>query len=141
MTLRGEQEIDIKRWANGGPGDFDADAMVPGARTLELECRFAKTEDTVGLLSESDHWGSDSAVNRYIRQEFISSDLVGTATPYDFAYEGPARWYTRTEDAEGGNTVIVLTARFFYDPDDFGGVFRPIVTNTLTEAQLGLAGS
>ena len=58
-----------------------------------------------------------------------------------FAFEMPARYYTRTEDAEGGNSLIVLTARAFYDPNDFGGVWRGIVVNTLTEAQLGLAGS
>jgi hypothetical protein len=31
--------------------------------------------------------------------------------------------------------------RAFYDPDDFGGIFRPIVVNTLTEAELGVAGA
>lgn len=140
FTLRGEQEVDVKRWANGDQS-FDADAMVPGARTIELECRLAKTDDTVGLLSESDHWMSDDAVNRYIRMEATSTSEAQAGVPYAFAFEGPARYYTRTEDAEGGNSLIVLTARFFYDPDDFGGVFRPTVVNTLTEAQLGLAGS
>ena len=47
FTLTGEQEVDQKRWANGDQS-FDTDAMVPGARTIELECRFAKTTQTVG---------------------------------------------------------------------------------------------
>lgn len=140
FTLRGEQEVDVKRWANGDQS-FDADELVPGARTIELEARLHKTEDTVGLLSESDYWGRDSAVNRFLRMEFISTELAQAAVPYAFAFEMPGRWYTRTEDAEGGNSVIVLTSRAFYEPDDFGGIFRPTVVNTLTEAQLGLAGS
>ena len=36
FTLTAEQEIDQKRWANGDQS-FDTDAMVPGARTIELE--------------------------------------------------------------------------------------------------------
>ena len=71
FTLTGEQEVDQKRWANGDQS-FDTDAMVPGARTIELECRFAKTPDIVGTGSESDDWMSDQAVNRYVRMEFTS---------------------------------------------------------------------
>ena len=51
------------------------------------------------------------------------------------------RYYTRTEDEEGGNTVVTLMGRFFYDPESFGGIFRATVVNTLTEAELGEAGS
>jgi hypothetical protein len=36
---------------------------------------------------------------------------------------------------------VTLMGRFFYDPNDFGGVFRAVVVNTLSEAELGNAGS
>jgi hypothetical protein len=140
FTLTGEQEIDQKRWANGDQS-FDTDAMVPGARTIELECRFAKTADIVGVGSESDDWMSDQPVNRYVRMEFTSTSEASTGIFYSFAFEGPMRYYTRTEDEEGGNTVVTLMGRFFYDPNDFGGIFRATVVNTLSEAELGEAGS
>jgi hypothetical protein len=140
FTLTAEQEIDQKRWANGDQS-FDTDAMVPGARTIELEARWAKTADIVGLTSESDDWMSDQPVNRYVRMEFIATSEAQSGIFYSFAFEMPMRYYTRVEDEEGGNTVVTLMGRAFYDPDDFGGIFRPIVVNTLTEAELGNAGS
>jgi hypothetical protein len=36
----------------------------------------------------------------------------------------------------GGNTVVVLTAHAFYDPNDFNGVFTSTVVNTLASADL-----
>jgi len=51
------------------------------------------------------------------------------------------RYRTRTEDAEGGNTVVVLTARAWYDAVDFEAFLKSIVVCTLTEAELGEAGS
>ena len=126
FTLTAEQEMDQKRWANGDQS-FDTDAMVPGARTIELEARWAKTTQTVGLLSESDDWMSDQPVNRYVRMEFIATSEAQSGIFYSFAFEMPMRYYTRVEDEEGGNTVVTLMGRAFYDPDDFGGIFRPIV--------------
>ena len=41
----------------------------------------------------------------------------------------------------GGNAVIVLTARAWYDATLLAGVFQSAVVCTLTEAELGLAGS
>ena len=73
--------------------------------------------------------------------EFTATSEAEGGTPYSFAFEGPMRYYTRTEDEEGGNTVVTLMGRFFFDPDQFGGVFRAEVVNTLTEAELGNAGS
>ena len=69
FTLRFDQEMDLKRYANGSQ-TFDIDAYGPGARTIELEATFAKTADTVGTGSESDAWMSDTAVDRYVRLSF-----------------------------------------------------------------------
>jgi hypothetical protein len=35
----------------------------------------------------------------------------------------------------------VLTGHAWYDPNDLGSVFTSTVVNTLTEAELGVAGS
>lgn len=142
FTLRGTGDVDQKRWANGSQ-TYDIDEMVRASRSMELECRFAKTADTVGTGSESDAWFSDDAVNRYLRLTFTSTVDADTGTPYSWVFTMPARWYTRTEDAEGGNTVIVLTAHSFDDgaAGDVGGDFTTTVINTLTASELGSPGS
>lgn len=135
FTVRGSQEIDLKRWANGDQS-FDIDDYGRGAVNIELECSFAKTSDIVGIGSESDKWMSDNAVNRYARVEFTSVAKAQAGIPYQFAFEMPMRYYTRTEGESGGNTLVVLTGHAFNDPADFGGYFRPTVVNTLATASL-----
>ena len=105
--------------------------------------RFAKTDDTVGLGSESDKWMADQSVDRFIRFLFTSTELAQTsgAIPYSWQVTSPARYFTRTEEEEGGNSVVVLTARAFYDPGDADFAVESILVNTLTEADLGIAGS
>lgn len=141
FTLRLSVETDEKRWANGDQS-FDVDAYGPGARVIELECSWAKTSDTVGTGSESDDWLSDDAVNRYVRLVFISKVLAqNPSTYYGWTVDMPMRYYTRTEGEVGQNSIVVLTGKAFFDPDQMDGVFQSVVVNTLTEAQLGDAGS
>ena len=140
FTLRLSQEMDVKRFANGSQ-NFDADAYGPGARTIELECTFAKTADIVGVNSESDDWMSDDAVNRYVQLYFESTSMADGATPYSWTITMPLRYYTRTEGEIGGNTTVVLTGHAFYDAVLMSGVFSSEAVTTLSEAALGLAGS
>jgi hypothetical protein len=142
FTMRWTQELDLKRYANGSQ-TFDIDAYGPGTRGIELECVFAKTADTVGLGSESDAWMSDNSVNRYVRLVFTSTANVSTGpdVPYSWTVTMPMRYYTREEGEIGGNTTVVLTGHAFYDPDDLGEVINSVIVNTLTEDELGEAGS
>jgi hypothetical protein len=140
FSLKGDQEVDEKRWANGDQS-FDADAYGPGTRTIELECTWAKTADIVGVGSESDSWMSDDAVNRYVQLKFISTAMADGATPYSWTVTLPLRYYTRTEGEVGGNTVVVLTGKAFYDPDEMNGVFSSVAVTTIDEADLGSIGS
>jgi hypothetical protein len=135
FTLRISQPLDLKRWANGDQ-KFDIDAYGRGPRVIEMECTYSKTFETVGTGSESDAWMSDSAVNRYIGMVFESVAFAEGSTPYSWAFSMPARYYTRTEGEIGGNTVVVLTARAFYDADNFQGVFKSTVVNTLAAGDL-----
>lgn len=140
FTLRLSQEVDVKRFANGTQ-TFDAQAYGPGARTIELECTFAKTADIVGIGSESDDWMSDDAVNRYVQLYFESTAMADGATPYSWTITLPLRYYTRTEGEIGGNTTVVLTGHAFYDSAEMSGVFSSVAVTTLDEAALGLIGS
>jgi hypothetical protein len=86
---------------------------------------------------------SETAVTRYVRLVFTSKVLIETGpdVPYSWVVTMPMRYYTRVEGEIGGNTVIVLTAKAFYDPDDLEAVYQSEIVNTLTEADLGLSGS
>ncbi len=148
FTLHGTQEVDLKRFANGTQ-TFDISAYGPGTRAIELEATWAKTDDTVGLGSESDAWTSDVAINRYVGLRFIATATTeggSGGTPYSMDITFPMRYYTRTEGEVGGNTTVILTGHAFDDEQGsgsggFGGVFRATIVNTLTEAELGLVGS
>ena len=135
FTLRITKELDLKRYANGEQ-TFNIDAYAVATRSIELECTFAKTADTVGLGSESDAWFSETAVNRYIQLVFESTELAHTAIPYSWEFTMPARYYTREESEVGGNTVIVLTAHAFYDADDLDYAFTTEVVNQVDETVL-----
>lgn len=141
FTLRLSQEVDQKRWANGTQ-TFDVQGYGPGARTIELECTFSKTSDIVGIGSEADDWFSDTAVTRYVRLVFTSTVLAeNPATFYSWTVTLPMRYYTRADSEIGGNTVVVLTGKAFYDDTLLNGVLTSAVVNTLEEADLGLIGS
>lgn len=132
FTLTITNEYDQKRYANGGQS-FAIDDYALASRSIELQCRFAKTSDIVGIGSESDAWFSESAVNRYIQMVFTSTAEASAGVPYSWEFTMPARYYTREEDAEGGNSIVVLTAHAFYDSEDLEQVFETTVVNTIDE--------
>jgi hypothetical protein len=140
FVLRITLEFDLKRWANGDQV-FDVDEVAITARAIELECTFAKTADTVGTGSESDAWMDDTAQNRYIRLLFTSTRMAEGIVPYSWRVTMPARYYTRTEGEVGGNTVVVLTAHAYNEPDTFQGVIESVLVNTLDDTDLDGTGS
>ncbi len=137
-VLRLSGDIDEKRYANGTQS-FDASAFARATRVIEVEFTFAKTADTVGTGSESDHWMADQAVDRYLRLDFESLSEADTNVPYSWIVNLPFRYITRVEGEIGGNTKVILTGHAFYDPEDLGGVFTSDVVCTLTDADLGTA--
>ncbi len=141
FVFGGTQEVDQKRYANGDQS-FDIDDYGPGTRALHLQATWAKTDDTVGTGSESDHWTSDEAVTRYVRLVFVSTVLAqAPSTFYGWTLTMPLRYYTREEGEEGQNTTVILDGHLFFDPDDLDGVLTSVLVNTLTEAELGEVGS
>ena len=135
FTLRLSQEVDQKRFANGDQV-FDVDAYGRASRSIELECTFAKTADTVGTGSESDAWMSDTAVNRFVQLKFTSTAMAETVTPYSWVVTMPMRYYTRAEGELGGNTTVVLTGRAFFEPLEMAAAFESTVVNTLAATDL-----
>lgn len=139
LRLTLSQEVDEKRWANGAK-TFDVGAYGPGKREISLELTLAKTARTVGTGSESDAWMGDVSVDRFVRLAFESAAEAEDGVPYSWTLDMPVRYTTRAEGEVGGNSVIVLTGRAWYDAAA-DSVLRSDVVCTLTEAQLGVAGS
>lgn len=135
FTIRFGGDVDQKRFANGTQS-FDVQGYARATRTIEVECTFAKTDDTVGLGSEADAWFSDDAVDRYVRFSFISPTIADGVTPYSWDIRMPMRYYTRAEGESGGNSTVILTGHAFYDAVTFGGVFTSTAVNTLVTAEL-----
>lgn len=135
FTLRGTATRDQKRFANGD-NSFDMDAVGTADRMIELECSWMKSSDIVGTGSESDAWMSDKAVDRYVEIKATSTDIAETGSP-DIPYSAdlvmPMRYYTRTEGEQGGNSLVVLTGKAFYDGTS---VFDGTVVNTVANADL-----
>ncbi len=130
FTIRFGGDVDQKRYANGTQS-FDVQGYARASRSIEVECTFAKTDDIVGISSESDAWMSDDSVDRYIRFSFISPTEASTGVFYSWDMRMPIRYYTRAEGESGGNSTVILTGHAFYDAVNFGGVFTSTVTNTL----------
>ena len=123
------RELDQKRFVNGT--GFDLAGYSSGKRNIEFQMDFAKTGDIVGSGSESDAWFSETAVDRFVRLAFTSPSIITGATPYSWEIDMPLRYYTRADDAEGGNSVVQLTGHQFYQSATLGYAFKSIVVNSL----------
>jgi len=140
FTLSFAMTYDLKRWADGTQS-FDAEDIVKTGITVTFTAVFGKTADTVGTGSESDDWFAATAVERYIRLRFESLVEAQSGIPYSQQYTFPARYYTRTDGEDGGNSTVALEAHANMSPDDANLFFQSITVCTLTNAELGDAGS
>jgi hypothetical protein len=128
-TLTISRELDQKRFVNGT--GFDLSGYSSGKRNIEFQMDFAKTGDIVGSGSESDAWFSATAVDRFVRLAFTSTSIITGVTPYSWEIDMPLRYYTRADDAEGGNSVVSLTGHQFYQSATLGYAFKSVVVNKL----------
>jgi hypothetical protein len=136
FTMTITQELDLKRLANGN--GFDMSGYGRGGRMIELSMQFAKTDDTVGVGSESDAWFSETAINRFVEIAFESTAVAETGSPdvpYSWTIRMPLRYYTREDGAVGNNTTVTLVGHAFYHAT-LGYAFNSVLVNTLATAGL-----
>lgn len=122
--------FDLKSFANGSNTRFQIRGYGRGMVSSSLALEFAKTSQTVGLLSEADDWLSKEPVKRFIELRFTSPELAQASVPHSLVAR-LAGWYTTREDgARGGNTVVTLNHVVKHDAD-LGYALRAVVVNTL----------
>jgi len=121
-------EIDQKRFANGSNSRFAIAGYGLTGRTITATFTFAKTAQTVGLISEAGRWLSADPVNRFIKLEAISPSIIAGVIPYSWDLRLSGTWRTRTDEAVGGNSVVVLECTGRYDAT-LGYALRNYVVN------------
>jgi len=131
LTLTIENDLDPKHFANGSNTRFTTQDWGRGEMRVTLEMTYAKTSQTVGLLSESDKWTDDDAQARYAELRWTSPSLASAGIPYSLNIRLALRNVTRREGEIGGNTVVIITGDGFYDPT-LTYAIRASVTNTLS---------
>jgi len=134
FQLTATQEVDEKRYADGTQS-FAVQDYGRGATRIELAVTYAKTDDTVGVGSESDAWSADEQVDRFFTFAFESTVEAETAIPYSWSFSLPARYFTREHAEIGNNSVVILTAEAYLD-DTLDYPFSTEVVNTLAGADL-----
>ena len=131
-------------WEDGSGHPALLFAQDPAAVQRAVRFRFAGAAGyrPTDMAQKADDWYSEASVARYVRIRALSTVLAQSpSTYYSWEIIMPMRYYTRSDGESGGNATVSLVGRAFYDPIDFTGVFRSTVVNTLTEAELGIAGS
>lgn len=126
-TFRLNNNLDLKRFANGSNTRFQLAGYGRGEREIEVELVLAKTAATVAEFCTLD----DTPVpNRFIELKTTSSEIITGSTPYSQSIRVPVRLISRSDGEIGGNSTVTLTYRGFYS-SDLGYALRVAVVNTL----------
>jgi len=130
-TIRIDNEIDVKRFANGSNSRFQVDGYGLSGREIMASFTFAKTDAIIGALdSEVTDWLNADPVNRYVKVLVQSTQEAETGTPYSWDLRLSGTWRTRDDGELGGNSTVTLEMKGRYDAA-LTYPIRSVVTNTL----------
>lgn len=111
-TVTVNNNLDLKRWANGSNTRFQLGGYGRGEREITVELVVAKTTATIAERATLD----DTPVpNRYIELKTTSPEIIGASTPFSQSIRVPARLISASDGEIGGNSTITFTYRGFYD--------------------------
>ena len=127
-TLRVNNNLDRKRFANGSNTRFQLAGYGRGEREIEVTLVVAKTTTT---LSERATLDDTPVPNRYIEARFTSPEIITGSTPYSMSIRTPVRLFSVEDGEIDGNSILTLTYKGYYDSTT-GYAFRAVVTNTLS---------
>lgn len=126
-TIRVTNNLDKKRFANGSNTRNQLAGYGRGARQIELVLTVAKTSQWITEAATLDDTPTPA---RFFRVSTTSTELAAAANPYKYNREGAFRLFERADQEIGGNAVIQLTYRAFYD-STLGYAYKATVVNTL----------
>lgn len=124
-----ENEVDVKRFANGSNTRFEVAGYGRAGRKITAEFTFEKT---TAVFAEVTNWLASAAVDRFVELRATSPDIIAAsapAAPYAASIRLPLRWRMREDGDSGGNATITLTGEGYYDASGLGYPFRSVVVN------------
>ena len=128
-SLTINNNLDLKRYANGSNTRFNLGGYGRGPRTIELTLT---VEKTAAMIAEAITLDDTPVPNRYIKISCNSTENAGSGgTKAKFEFFLPARLYSVTEGEIGGNTNYTFTYHGFYD-STLVYAFKAIVVNSLS---------
>lgn len=108
-----QNNIDVKRFANGSNANFAAAGYGRGARTLQTTITFAKSTQA---LAEVVKWLNADPVERFLCLDTTSRSTIGIAQHPSQRIRFAGYWSTRSEQAVNSNSAIQLVCNHIYDP-------------------------
>ena len=128
-TLTINNNLDLKRFANGSNTRFQLGAYGRGPRTIEFTLTVEKTTATIAEAVTLD----DTPVpNRYIKVACNSTENAGSGgTKAKFEFFLPVRLFSVSEAEIGGNANYTFTYHGFYD-QGLAYAIKAVVLNSLS---------
>jgi hypothetical protein len=128
-TIRIENEVDQKRFANGSNSRFALDGYGLSGRTITATLTFAKASSIVAAAnSETVDWLNADPVNRYLSLVTTSPSIITGSTPYSWTQNLSGTWRTRSDGELGNNSTVTLEMRGRYDAG-LGYAYRSVAVN------------
>ena len=110
IALTVNNNLDIKRFANGYSTRFQLNGYSRGPRTFDLVITFAKA---TAAIAECVKWLGST--ERFFQIDTISTAFATGTTPYEMRWRIPGYWFTRADQTVNTNTAFQLTAHGIYD--------------------------
>ena len=127
-TIRISNNLDKKRFANGSNTRNQLSGYGRGPRVIELMLTVSKTTATIAEANTLDDTPTPS---RFFKISTNSTELAAAANPYKYERSGAFRLFERSEGEIGGNAVINLVYRAYYD-STLGYAYKALVVDQLT---------
>lgn len=119
-SIQINNNIDVKRFANGSNANFQAQGYGRGARTMQTTFTFAKSPQG---LAEVVKWLNADPVTRFVALDTTARSFIGVTSHPRQRIRFAGFWFTRSEGAVGSNSAIQLVCNHVYIP---GGGFSAI---------------
>jgi hypothetical protein len=126
-----ENELDIKRFANGSNSRFEASGYARAARHIRASFQVSKTTESIAEVGK---WLAVDPINRFIEMRVTSPTIITGVIKYSLSIRLPGRWMTRAHGTRGGNTVHTLAMTGFYDATGLLYPIRTVAVNKLATA-------
>jgi len=105
LTINVNNNLDIKRFANGNSTRFQVDNYGRGERVVDFTLTFAKA---TAAIAEAAKWIADSPTERFAEIITTSTVEAQAGIAHSLRIRIPGYWFTRTETAINTNTGFQL---------------------------------